>query len=487
MVIVYCESCGKRVPPPEIESRRAVQTGENLWLCASCAIAQNNPDALMPSTATMPVAQTPTSPNPRVKTGSHSSTGATVRRGSKTTAYEPPVINASKAKQFILGSAGAALLLGIVIFAFSGKKKEPEAVLATTKQESTPSKASTTTTPKSEPIPTTPSTKSETIDKSKEPPKSEPAKSVEPQKSSGGIIAGDPKSITTPAQPTVPLTPAERQKQMDKEMEEYRVNRAQRLLDEHKAWFKQNPNEAWDFKTRLNEVAGTYGSTPAGAEAKKLLEDLKNVAPPPDKMEANAPEMKEYQLVYDLNLANLGKNLKYDVDNRASITKPIDRIAYILELDDKYMFVSMDAFTTEVDKIGVPLIASDARFQQTVANLNVISNANGIINGTGISTGNIEFWSGNYGPANQANVAGASNDKFDFGDIFTDPKDGYGCMQVHNFGQAQTLLAINNFGAGGGGDIGIGNNTNGNPDWTFTGSGNQYRRKRLRVLVKLKP
>jgi len=482
MVIVYCETCGKRVPPPDIQSGSAVQTGENLWLCGTCAAAQNNPDALMPSTATMPAAQIPSASHARVKTGSNPTTGSTVRRGTKTTAYEAPAIKASTAKHFIIGAGVAAVLLGVVIFAFSGKKKQPDTVATTTK-ETTPPKTNTVSEqkapPKTEPV--SPTTKMET-------PATPPTPVSPPTqpKPTGGIIAGDPKALANPDVPAAPLTAAERQKLMDKEMEDYRVNRAQRLLDDHKAWFKQNPNEAWTFKTRLNEVAGTYGSTPAGAEARKLIDELKSVPPPPDKIESNAPEMKEFQLVYDLNLAQLGKNLKYDVDDRAKITQPFERIAYIVELDDKYMYVSMDAFTTEVGKIGVPLIATDARFQQSVANMNVISNVNGIITGTGISSGNIEFWSGNYGPHNAVNVAGALNDKFDSGDTLTDPKDGYGCMQVHNFGQSQTLFAINNFGAGGGGDIGIGNSPKGNPDWTFTGSGGSYRTKRLRVLVKLK-
>lgn len=488
MVIVYCEACGKRVPPAELNAGQAVQTGENLWLCGSCA-AQND-GTLMPSTATMPAAQTPTnppsSPNFRIKTGSNPSTGSTVRRTTKTTAYEAPKVKLKMVHYYIAGAAVAALALGAIIVGLSGSSSQPVAVAPAKEKEAPPkemtapktSGSTETKAPtKTETVPTTPKAEATTTAE---------AVPAHPKQPSGGIISGDPKVLATTT-PTPPLTAAERQKQMDKEMEEYRTNRAQRLLDDHKAWFKQNPNEAYAYKQRLNDVAGPYGSTPAGIEARKLIDEMKSVKPPPDRMDTIAPEVKEYQLVYDLNLAQLSKQFNYDADNRAQITQPFDRVAYILELDDKYIFVSMDAFTTEIGKIGIPLVGTGARFQQSVANMNVTTNVNGVISGNGINSGYIEFWSGNYGPNNGANVNGALNDKFDFGDAFSDPKDGYGCMQIHNAGQAQTLMAINNFGAGGAADLGIGNSPNGNPDWTFTGSGGGYRTKRLRVYVKLKP
>ena len=68
----------------------------------------------------------------------------------------------------------------------------------------------------------------------------------------------------------------------------------------------------------------------------------------------------------------------------------------------------MDAFTDALDKIGVPTVKSGARFQQNVANMNVYSNVKGIVTGTDLAGGNIEFWPNNYGPANSANVPNAS-------------------------------------------------------------------------------
>ena len=122
------------------------------------------------------------------------------------------------------------------------------------------------------------------------------------------------------------------------------------------------------------------------------------------------PEAKDYQLVYDLDLGKLGADIKYDVDNRSKITQPFDRIAYFLELQGadrnvQYVYVSMDAFTDALDKIGVPTVKSGARFQRNVANMNVYSNVKGIVTRTGLEGGNIEFWPNNYGPANSGERA----------------------------------------------------------------------------------
>jgi sialate O-acetylesterase len=202
----------------------------------------------------------------------------------------------------------------------------------------------------------------------------------------------------------------------------------------------------------------------------------------------NVPEAKDYQVVYDLDLTKLEASIKYDVDNHDSIKKPFDRIAYYVELQDgnwntKNLYVSMNAFTGDAGKIGVPTFSSGARFQQNVANLNVYSNVKGVMTGTNMSGGNLEFWPNNYGPQNSANVPNASGDTFDFGDQATDPADGYGSMQVHNHDARQTLFAINHWREGSHADVGIGNQLTNNPDWTFAANAGGYRAMRLRVLV----
>ncbi|HWX21467.1 MAG TPA: sialate O-acetylesterase [Candidatus Binatia bacterium] len=213
--------------------------------------------------------------------------------------------------------------------------------------------------------------------------------------------------------------------------------------------------------------------------------------PKRDLLTLNVPEAKDYQLVYDVDLAKLGPDFSYDANNCAGLQKPFDRVAYFLELagangDVKYLYVSMDAFTDSLDKIGVPTFKSGAHFQQNVANMNVYSNAKGVVTGSGLKGGNIEFWPNNYVPNNSTAVPNASDQTFDFGDQPTDPSDGYGSMQVHNHEAKQTLFALNHWREGSGADLGIGNQPKGNPDWTFASNAGSYETKRLRILVRCK-
>ena len=207
-----------------------------------------------------------------------------------------------------------------------------------------------------------------------------------------------------------------------------------------------------------------------------------------DWVSSNVPEAKGYDLVYDLDLTKLGSDIRYDVDKHLAIQKPFDRIAYFLELQDANLnsqdiYVSMDAFTSDAAKIGLPVFGSGAVFQQNVANLNVFSNVKGIATGTKLPGGNLEFWPNNYAPQNAAKVPNATDDKFDFGDQFSEPSDGYGSMQVHNHDARETLFAINHWRDGAHADVGIGNQPTGNPDWTFAGNAGDHRAMRLKVFV----
>jgi len=210
--------------------------------------------------------------------------------------------------------------------------------------------------------------------------------------------------------------------------------------------------------------------------------------PKRDSLALHVPEARDYELVYDLDLAKLGERITYQVDNSAKLSRPFDRIAYCLELrgadaNTEYVYVSMDAFTDDLGRIGVPTARCGARFQQNVANLNVVSNVKGVVTGTGLAGGNVEFWPNNYGPGNSAKVPNASDQAYDFGDEPSEPADGYGSMQVHNHEAKQTLFALNHWREGSRADVGIGNQPTGSPDWTFAANAGSYEVKRLRVLV----
>lgn len=204
------------------------------------------------------------------------------------------------------------------------------------------------------------------------------------------------------------------------------------------------------------------------------------------------PEASSYKLVYELDLTKLGPAIRYTKDERSTVTGPFDRVAYFLELGDirgtRWVYVSMDAFTQDMGKIGIPTVASGAVFQQPLTNLTVATNTKDVAAGQGMA-GHIEFWPHNYAQPNAAKVPGASETVYDIGDtIAPAPVDGYGSMQVHLVAQKQTVFAINQWKAANAADLGIGNNTtpNGQPDWTFSQSGAQYTIKRLQVLVRPK-
>jgi sialate O-acetylesterase len=128
----------------------------------------------------------------------------------------------------------------------------------------------------------------------------------------------------------------------------------------------------------------------------------------------NVPEASNYTLVYTLpipNTANYGSSaVPYSVDNSGSI--PIGsftRIAYYLELQTpggplQWVYASMDAFTNDATKIGVPTLASGEVYQQNVSNMNVFSNVPTIVTGTGLGGGNLEFWPYNYFALNSTGV-----------------------------------------------------------------------------------
>jgi len=217
--------------------------------------------------------------------------------------------------------------------------------------------------------------------------------------------------------------------------------------------------------------------------------------PQMDILSLKVPEAKDYQLLYALDLAKAKRDITYDVDRRAQIAGPIDRVAYFLELRKRgeptqWVYVSMDAFTTDLTKLGVPSVASKAKFQTQVAHMNVLSSDPRIKTGNDLA-GNIEFCPHNYGPLNTAKISDASDAVWDFGDQIVDPEDGYGSMQVGNPAAKQTIFAINNWKSGPNADLGIGNSdarTSGQRtlDWTFNHNASQYVVKQLKVLVRLK-
>jgi len=222
---------------------------------------------------------------------------------------------------------------------------------------------------------------------------------------------------------------------------------------------------------------------------------------------SNVPEASNYRLVYEFSIPvnSLGWNgtlVPYTVNNSASIpTGSFDRVAYYLELvpisgPTQWVYVSMNAFTNQADKLGVPNTASGEFYNLSNmpsgwgSNANVFANVAGIVTGTGINTINLEFWPSNYGQNNGYGVPGANGSTFDFGDGGAGTGNGHGSMQIHNYGAVQTLFAYNAWGQARTSELGIGNQAggSGNPDWTFnTANISTFTSRTLQVLVTPEP
>ncbi len=232
-----------------------------------------------------------------------------------------------------------------------------------------------------------------------------------------------------------------------------------------------------------------------------------------------AGERAGYQMVYDLAIPTTSPGWDtagvltgasgYSTNNSGSIANgSFSRVAYYFELGgataanspNGFVYVSFNApgFTNRADQLGVPGTTTGAVFQQNIANMTVMSNVAGVVTGSGITTGNIEFWGFNYAqgngrPAgNGGAVPNASASTYDFGD--TNSASGtHGSMQIHNYdldgagaGTAgQTLFAYNAWGTVRTSEVGIGNNPNTTqaPDWTLAANAGNWTTKNLQVFV----
>ena len=208
----------------------------------------------------------------------------------------------------------------------------------------------------------------------------------------------------------------------------------------------------------------------------------------------NVEEAVDFEVLYELELPDDGvfrnsTSVPYAVDRRAHITGVVTRVAYYLELDGEWVYVSMEPFTDDMHKFGLPHnVDNPVKFQQFVTNLNVYAGGGAETNvttGTGIATGNIEFCPSNYSTVDDIGIPGADDSVYDFGDGGMGIGVGYGSFQIHNYLAGETVFAYNRWGASGADDVGIGNNPapGGNPDWTFTGNADGYTVKTLVVLV----
>jgi hypothetical protein len=213
----------------------------------------------------------------------------------------------------------------------------------------------------------------------------------------------------------------------------------------------------------------------------------------PSSITSLVPEASQYKVVYDLTIPTASGTITYAQNNSNTSGVVYNKVAYFMQLDSKWVWVSMDKFNSSLTlaQLAIPVLNSGIVFQQIVTGMNVTTSGNtGITNVTN-GNGNIEFWPYCYGTSNGLSGIGGDISKYDFNDLMdVNLNQCYGSFQVHNYNASQTLFAFNNFvSAGQTPDLGIGNNSgvasNGqsNPDWTFMGNSPNYSTRKLYILV----
>ena len=143
-----------------------------------------------------------------------------------------------------------------------------------------------------------------------------------------------------------------------------------------------------------------------------------------------------YQLVYRLDTLDTcdfnGHGVPCNIDNSASISS-FTRIAYRMQLDSNWMWVSMHKFTDDdANLIGVPATTSCV-FQTSVTQMIIQSNVESLKLGV-VLEGNIEFWPNDY--------AMGSSGVYDWRDERNNG-GSYRSMQVHVPSLDTTVFTFN--------------------------------------------
>jgi hypothetical protein len=267
MLIAYCDKCGLRLPHDAIETGDATPIDEGRYLCAKCAGAAPAAAPRKKTTGIVPRGSpargTSHAATADVRAAMHDrpSTGSAARMPIPAAAHAPAARGeSSKAAAqsagerapvpmlpIVLGAAGAVVFLIGVFFAMSGSGKTPDRPVASKPQPDVPAT-------------TAPPAPSSTGVAAKTPPTDRGPQPVQP--------ASEQRATAT-------LNVAERARQAEKEMEALRNERAARMLKDAQDWFARNPHDPWTYKEKLSAVVNSYRSAPAGAEAAKLLAEVK--------------------------------------------------------------------------------------------------------------------------------------------------------------------------------------------------------------------
>jgi len=199
---------------------------------------------------------------------------------------------------------------------------------------------------------------------------------------------------------------------------------------------------------------------------------------------------QNWNLVYDLTLPASTDMIPqatgptYTTNNAAQITT-FSRIAYLMILDNEWVWVSLPAFTTDATKIGLPVnTVVGGSLTDRITNMDIRSCKPGIPVGDN-TMGRLEFFPNCY-----VTTGDGAFDAFDPLHPTAAPYC-YGSFQAFKVGAAQTdpqftLFGYNGWAKVGAKDLGIGNPATGSGiavDWTLAANAGSYTVRKVYVFV----
>jgi len=294
MLIVFCKECGRRVSEAELASGKARRVDEMEVVCPDCSPAPKSASSssMLAKTRT---SQTMKAQTRRITTMSLAGVAPRERSGDD----DRVVRDAANHKMSIIAiSAGVCFLaLGVMIFAGGGKSDVAQA--KTDAKQDRPSQTSAPEIPARVVAPPAPTPVA--------------ARPVE--------VKPNPAQASTP--PAAPLPGMLTGPDMD--MTNFRNELAVGRLKEAQDFATANPQDPWTYKDKLESVARSYRSTPAGDQAAKILADLKVPEKPKPPTPPTPKGDGDWKPIFDgksMDPIHLGGAGGWHIENGALIKEP---------------------------------------------------------------------------------------------------------------------------------------------------------------------
>ena len=301
MLIYYCETCGMRISDEDVESGAAVQAASGNYSCPNCAgSSRATASPIKPraaKSAAIPAgAQSSTRTATRVAQRSGAETGKSARAAEPRKAGPlTPVV--------ILSAVGVGLMMAGLALTFSKKKTDTGDAVSDKSAVTAPidvaALAKTTETTPASVTPAAPTANASSAVKY-----AEHAANTESPRAGGGLLGA--------------LTEQNRAENSSDERQKY----GQYLLDDAAKRLKENPDDVWLYRGRIDRVFHDYASVQAGKDAAKTLSELK--AP-----DGGAwPEGFVYREVW----LNIGGSKVADLTRNPGFSKPAENPAKLSAL-----------------------------------------------------------------------------------------------------------------------------------------------------------